>query len=170
MLALNASNANAAQATGTAKAEILTAGQIQATKELDFGRILNTEQQIVTVDVNGSRTSTKEALLVGSAASAGQFLVQGTNDTNVTIDVPRTITLTNTKSSSSKLTVNNVTFKLGTIEGSGGTTKTGKFSGTAVATGSTEAQETMYVGGQLEVPAGQTGGSYSGTYTVTLTY
>jgi hypothetical protein len=168
MFVLGIHEATAATTQGTAKAEIVAAGAITAEDDLNFGRILNTETQKVTVSVEGQRTSTKD-LLVGSTASAGSFVVKSTKGSPVTINVPGSIKLT--KTGAQDLTVSNIMWKMGDITGTGGTQKTAAVTGgDAVEGDNAYVANTLYVGGDLEVPAGQSGGGYTGTYTVEVIY
>lgn len=170
MLAFGVSDVYAATAQGTAKAEILTAGQITPGENLDFGRMLNTSSHTVTVTVDGERSSTADSMLVGGTTEgkAGTFAIKGTKNSAITVNVPETISLAGVNGGN--LTVKNIMWKLGNITGTGGVSGQGTLTGTTDADDDTAVINTLFVGGSMDVTSGQEGGVYTGTYTVEVTY
>ena len=147
-----------AQATGNgnAKAEIVSALQIESKQDLDFGKMLG-QANTVTVNTAGQRSATTPAGLVQSTPTQGVIEVSGgVENQQITITGPVAGTsteVTHTTDSSKKMTVSNYqTDPNGTTQlGAGGKT-------------------TINVGADLTVGADQATGTYTGTYPVEITY
>lgn len=166
-----ATPASAATTTATIKASILKPVQLTGGGTLDLGTILTPSLAsftgTFTVAPAASQTGTFCASgfsCTGSPAAA-VFNIQGTNKTNIGLNIPLTVLLT----------LQNYT--------AGGTTPTMTIATTnSVAANNTTGSYTMqvpnsgvpgidfYVGGSLTVTQATVGGSYAGTFTVTADY
>lgn len=150
ILAFDASAANAATATATAKASIVKAITLSKATDLDYGTIVTgTTQSTVAMAPTSSATVTcGSGLVCAGAPTAASFTVTGTVGQFVTISVPATVNLTSgTNTMSSSLAAS--TSKL-TLSNSSG--------------------DTFYVGGTLNVAPNQPEGVYSTTFTATVNY
>ena len=139
-----------ANTSGVANAEIVAPIAIvhDTGAALDFGIMTAGGGGTVVVLTDGSGTATGEVVLVsGSANAADSFTVTG--DANRSFDI--------------------VTTGGSVSNGTGGTMN---FSTDADATGTLDAtgETTFDVGGTLTVGANQAAGSYTGSYTATVTY
>ena len=139
---------------GNAKAEIVSALQIESKQDLDFGKMLG-QQNTVTVSTAGQRSATTPAGLVQSEPKQGKIEVSGgVENQQITITGPVAGTSTKVKNATNdEMTVSNYT-----TDPSGATT--------LGAGGKT----TINVGADLTVGSGQAEGTYTGTYPVTITY
>ena len=166
-----ATPANAATTTATIKASVLKPVQLTGGGTLDLGTILTPSLAsftgTFTVAPAASQTGTFCAAgfsCTGSPAAA-MFNIQGTNKTNIGLNIPLNVVLT----------LQNYT--------GGGTTPTMTIATTnSVAANNTTGSYTMqvpnsgvpgvdfYVGGSLTITQATVGGSYSGTFTVTADY
>lgn len=148
--------ATAGPATGSAKAVIIAPMTLThvTNASLNFGRIVNTAAGTVTVAAkDGTSTSTGVTYQEGPTA-ADQFTVTGQNGVSFTVNLPASITVTD--GAGNNMTVGSLTSFCGTGASSACTAST---TGTQVG-----------VGGTLTVSAGQAAGTYTGTYSVTITY
>lgn len=147
-LGLSAS-ALAATADGTANATVLTPIGITAGDTLEFGTFSANSAGTVVVALDGSRSSTGGVLLVpGGTVRAGTFNVTGSGNQTFAISYPGSVKLTRSGGSETMA-----------LQVSGPATS-------ALESGS----KTISVGGTLTVGANQVGGSYTGTYTMTVEY
>ena len=166
-----ATPASAATTTATIKASVLKPVQLTGGGTLDLGTILTPSLAsftgTFTVAPAASQTGTFCASgfsCTGSPAAA-MFNIQGTNKTNIGLNIPLNVVLT----------LQNYT--------GGGTTPTMTIATTnSVAANNTTGSYTMqvpnsgvpgvdfYVGGSLTITQATVGGSYSGTFTVTADY
>lgn len=146
-LAFNASVAEAATTTATAKARILAPLTIANTSDLDFGTIVSgTGASTVAVSSAGA-VSCGTGLTCLGTTSAANFNLGGTSGANVTISVPASVNLTSgANSMTATLASSAASLTLGASGGS------------------------FQVGGTLSVAANQAAGSYTGTFTVTANY
>ncbi len=145
--------ANAASATGTATAEILSSLSVAQNQALDFGQIAVNGVGTVVVATGATPVDTCSANLVcAGTKTRGGFTATGAPGIGLTASVQQaSITLSN---------------------GAGGTMTVDTFTlywpnGTTVAAGGTQ---TFDVGARLSVGAGQATGVYNGTYTVNVAY
>lgn len=164
-LALGAGDVYAAStsANGTATATILAASGITKGQDLNFGNMLKGKAHTVTVNTSGARSGSDDGQLVGGGTvQAGTFSITGVSGLEVTITVPESITLSHKTQTTNKLTVSNVTMKVGTdSEQAAGSVKA-KIPG--------EGGLSLAVGGTLSVTTSAAEGEYSGSYTVTMSY
>ena len=167
---LPAGAAQAASASATAKANVLKPLQMTGGGTIDFGTIVTpsaaTFSGTFSVDAAASQTSTYCAggFACSGTPAAALFNLQGTNNNNITLNVPTTVTLT--------------------LQGASGTPPTLTFttsnsvSATNSATGNYTIQlpnsgspgRNIYVGGSVTITEATVGGSYQGTFTVTADY
>lgn len=146
----SASVANAADATANASAEIQQAIVITENTAMDFATIVaDPAGDTVTLTPIGGISSTGASTFSGTPA-AGDFSVTGTPSAAVTISY----------SAGDTLTGPGAAMPLGTfVHNAGGSPA---FSGAGALA--------FNVGANLTVGAAQTGGSYTGTYTLTVDY
>lgn len=146
--AMNAQAAQAASATGQAKAKILRQIQLTAGSPLDFGTIISgSTASTVAMTTAGTRTCGSGLSCPGTGA-AGSFDIQGTNGAVVTVSGDSSVTLNGSISGTmtAALTYSANTVTLGASGGA------------------------FQVGGTLNVGANQASGDYAGTYNVTVNY
>lgn len=148
VMAMNASAAYAAQATGTAKAKILRQITLDNTRDLEFATIISgATASTVTVTTAGARTCGSNLTCTGTATSAN-FDIEGTNGAVVLITGDSNVTLN------------------GSISGTMNAALT--YSATSVTLGATGGS--FQVGGVLSVGSNQAAGDYTGTFTVNANY
>jgi spore coat protein U-like protein len=142
---------------GTARARVVTTIAISNVDDLDFGSILQSATAgtvVVAPDATGSVTSAL-SVGVGSTESA-EFTVTGSPNATYSITLPSaalTLTPALGATNTTVITVNPFTssIDLGGVLDDGG-------------------EQTIYVGGTLNVPANPTADSYSGAFNVTVAY
>ncbi len=145
-LGTTAAHAQAATATGTAKALILRPITVTKTADLDYARIVTgVAASTVTVSPAGALTCGTGLTCLGTV-SAAAFSVVGTVGQVATVSVPATVTLNNGASSMTSTLVR------------------------SAATLTLAATNSFTVGGVLAVGASQPDGPYSGNFTVTVDY
>lgn len=144
---LNASGQ--ASANGTATAVIVTPISLTNQRDLTFGNIAAGPGGTVTITNAdpGVVSSTGVSLVGGIARTSGQFTVGGTTGLAYTVTLPASTTISN---GAVTMTVNAFTHNA---------------SGTLPA-----ASEIFFVGGTLNIGAAQATGSYTGTYSVQVSY
>ena len=167
---LPATAANAATASATAKANVLKPLQMTGGGTVDFGTIVTpsaaTFSGTFTIDAAASQTSTycASGFACSGTPAAAKFNLQGTNNNNITLNVPTSVTLT--------------------LQGATGTPPTLTFvtRNSISATNSANGNYTIqlpnsgfpgldiYVGGNVTINQATVGGSYQGTFTVTADY
>lgn len=152
ILSLSAQAAFAASDTGNASATVVGPLAIAESQALSFGNFAAGTGGTVVIATDGSRTATGDVNL--SSADAGQ---QGTFDVTGTSGYTYAITLP-----AGAATLD---------DGSGNTMSVDTWvsnpSGTGTLTGGSE---TVNVGATITVGSGQTAGTYTGTYTVSVEY
>ncbi|AJA11009.1 hypothetical protein SKP52_20725 [Sphingopyxis fribergensis] len=147
-LAMNASAAHAASATGTAKAKILRQITLTNTSDLQYATIISgATAATVAVSTGGTRTCAA-ALTCTGTATAANFNVAGTEGAVVVVSGDSSVTLTGSLGGTMASTL---TYSAPTV--------------TLSATGGS-----FQVGGTLSVGANQASGDYTGTFNVTANY
>lgn len=162
--------AQAATASATAKANVLKPLQMTGGGTVDFGTIVTPSAAnfsgTFTIDAAASQTSTycASGFACTGTPAAAKFNLQGSNNANITLNVPTTVTLT--------------------LQGATGTPPTLTFNtrNSVSATNSINGNYTIqlpnsgfpgldiYVGGNVTITQATAGGSYQGTFTVTADY
>jgi len=161
--AATSANAQAtATGTGTASVQILKALSVSSHHDLPFGKVAISSDTAGTVAVSeaGARTSTGGVALVGSnSITAADFTFNGEPNTAVTVSYSNsggaanaggTYTLSDSASHNVTLTISSTKAGSQTLDSSGNIT--------------------VPIAGSVAVPAAQAGGSYSGSYYVTVAY
>ena len=154
-ISLGASSAQAAtnSVTATANAKILAAVTITNSTALNFGTAVSgaaAGSVTVAATVAGAQTCTT-VTCVGGGATSAQFAVQGTSGGNVAITLPANVTLTGPGAN-----------MVATLTSSAPVTG-------LVLTG-VAATDVFQVGGTLPVAINQVGGTYTGTFAVSVAY
>ena len=147
-LAMNASAAHAASASGTATAKILRQITLAKTSDLQYATIISgAAASTVGVSTAGAVSCGANLTCTGTTTAAN-FNVQGTNGAVVLVGGDSSVTLNGSLGGtmSSTLTYSAPNITLGTTGGS------------------------FQVGGTLSVGANQASGDYSGTFNVTANY
>ena len=152
-LAFDTDQALAASDTGTANAKIIAPITITANLTLEFGQIVTgTGASVVRITPAGVRSlESGDASLAGGTSRAATFDITGEASTTYAITLPAgAATLTGPGTDMTVDTFTSNPTPTGTLDGSG--------------------DETISVGGDLNVGASQASGSYTGTYTMTVDY
>jgi hypothetical protein len=147
-LAMNASAAHAASATGTAKAKILRQITLTNTSDLQYATVISgATASTVAVSTSGAATCGTGLTCTGTTTAAN-FNIAGTSGAVVVVGGDSSVTLNGSLGGTmaSSLTYSASTVTLGATGGS------------------------FQVGGTLSVGANQTAGDYSGTFNVTANY
>jgi uncharacterized protein DUF4402 len=148
--------ASAAPATQSAPAEVALLHPLTVIKraDLDFGTIVASGAGTAVIDpVTSSITTTGLLLPSGSAAHAAQFTATGSRNAVALVRLPKNPAILTRVGGTQTLTVSNWTLD-GNINRRIPANETFDF----------------YVGGTLNVAAGQVDGTYVGTFTVTVQY
>ena len=163
--------ASAATTSVTIKANVLKPVQLTGGGTMDFGTILTpssaTYSGTFTIAPAASQTGTFCAAgfsCSGTPASA-LFNIQGTNKTNIGINIPLTVTLTlqnYTGGGTTPTLVLNTTNSLAANNGTG--------TYTIQLPNSGQPGRDFFLGGAMTVTQATVGGSYAGTFTVTADY
>ena len=151
VLALVSFNAKAADsATGTAQVEVVQAIDIShaAADSLNFGSVYAKDSNTVTISQAGARTAGKGF----GTTSADKFTITGPTGGSCTVTIPASATMT--KSGGGSLTAT-----LDPSIASGSTVNT-----------TTGSDSIINIGGSVTVSSSTAPGSYSGTYTVSISY
>jgi len=166
-----AAPANAATTSATIKASILKPVQLTGGGTLDLGTILTpsaaTFSGTFTVAAAASQTGTFCAAgfsCTGSPAAA-MFNIQGTNKTNIGLNIPLSIVLT-LQNYTGGGTV--PTMSISTLNSIAANNTTGSYTMQVPNSGTPGLD--FYVGGVLTVTQATVGGNYAGTITVTADY
>ena len=147
-LAMNASAAHAASATGTAKAKILRQITLANTSDLQYATVISgATASTVTVSTAGAVSCGSGLSCVGTTTAAN-FNIAGTSGAVVLVGGDSTVTLNGTLGGTM---TSSLTYSAPSV--------------TLSATGGS-----FQVGGTLNVGANQTAGDYSGTFNVTANY
>lgn len=147
--------ATTGSSTGEAQAVIIAPLTLthNSGAKLNFGNVVNISAGTVTVSAKDGSVTTSGVAWQGGTTSADQFTLTGANGIPFTVSVPSSITVNN---GSDNMTIGSVTSFCGTGATSSCVSSTG---GTAVS-----------IGGTLSVSAAQAAGTYTGTYTLSVTY
>jgi hypothetical protein len=147
-LAMNASAAQAASATGTAKAKILRQITLTNTSDLQYATIISgATASTVAVSTAGARTCGANLTCTGTPTSAN-FNIAGTDGAVVLVGGDSSVTLNGSLGGTMASTL---TYSAANV--------------TLTATGGS-----FQVGGTLSVGANQASGDYTGTFNVTANY
>jgi len=145
------SEAQAAEATGTAQATVVIPISIAATSVMEFGNIAGTPTAGTVVLTTASvATGTNVDVLSGTTPAAAVFTVTGFGNTVFTMTLPADNVVT-------------------LIDGTGASMSLSTFT-SDVASALSGGTEVFAVGATLGVGINQSTGAYSGTYTVTVNY
>jgi spore coat protein U-like protein len=126
---------------------------IENVQSLSFGNFVAGNGGSVTVSTNGNRNAGGVVLIPSSQGTAAQFTVSGDPNATYTIQLPGNDVVSLTESGNGMF-VNNFT---STPSGAGGQLGAG-------------GSQALSVGGTLNVGSDQAPGSYSGTFSVTVSY
>ncbi len=167
--ALSSTGASAATASATAKANVLKPLQMTGGGTVDFGTIVTPSTASFTgtfnIDAAASQTSTycASGFACSGTPAAAMFNLQGSNNNNITLTVPLTVTLTLQGATGTPPTLTFVTkHSLAANNGTGNYTIQLPNSGAPGLD--------FYVGGSVTINQATAGGSYQGTFTVTADY
>jgi hypothetical protein len=167
--ALTPTGAQAASATATAKANVLKPLQMTGGGTVDFGTIVTPSTASFSgtfvIDAAASQTSTycASGFACSGTPAAAMFNLQGSNNNNITLNVPTSVTLTLQGATGTPPTLTFVTkHSLAANNGTGNYTIQLPNSGAPGLD--------FYVGGSVTINQATAGGSYQGTFTVTADY
>ena len=151
-------NVKAATANLNVEARIVTSAALLITQTaiLDFGSMVETAAGTLTVETDGGAVKTGGVTPVGGALQPGGFKIKGVNGKSVDFSMPATATI---KNGTKVMIVDN--FKIGTGSQAPGTFTMGLTGGI---------QPSIPVGARLNVNAGQTTGTYTGTVDIIPNY
>lgn len=162
--------AQAASANATAKANVLKPLQMTGGGTVDFGTIVtpSTASFSGTFDIDAAASQTSTYCESGFACSgtpaAAKFNIQGSNNNNITLNIPNTVTLTLQGATGTPPTL---TFN---TRNSVSATNSGTGNYTIQLPNSGFPGLDIYVGGNVTITQATVGGSYQGTFTVTADY
>ncbi|HET9355309.1 MAG TPA: DUF4402 domain-containing protein [Sphingomicrobium sp.] len=162
--------AQAASASATAKANVLKPLQMTGGGTVDFGTIVTpsaaTFSGTFTIDASAAQTSTfcASGFACSGTPAAAKFNLQGSNNANITLNVPTSVTLTLQGASGTPPTLTFVTKNSISATNSG----TGNYTMQLPNSGFPGLD--IYVGGNVTITEATAGGSYQGTFTVTADY
>lgn len=162
--------AQAATASATAKANVLKPLQMTGGGTVDFGTIVTPSAASFTgtfnIDAAASQASTYCAggFACSGTPAAAKFNIQGSNNNNITLNIPNTVTLTLQGASGTPPTL---TFN---TRNSVSATNSGTGNYTIQLPNSGFPGLDIYVGGNVTITQATVGGSYQGTFTVTADY
>jgi hypothetical protein len=143
--------AQAADATSSATAKVVTPITVSNTAALAFGSFSAGSGGTILIGTDGARSKTAGVVLLNSSTgAAAAFAVNGENNTTYTISLPTTVSVsdgTNTMSLGSFVSNPSGT---GTLSGSGA--------------------QTINVGATLTVASSQAAGNYTGSFNVSVEY
>jgi hypothetical protein len=156
---------SSASANGTATANVIRPITITATRSLAFGNVVpGAAIGTLVVDSAGAQSVTGGVTQPGSqkgTVTSAQFTVGGEGNFTYTLTIPTApVTISDGATTPNTMTVDTFTSDVATTAGAG------RLSGAAGTAGT----QTVSVGGTLNVGAGQTAGSYIGTFAVTVAY
>jgi hypothetical protein len=158
---------SSATAVGNATANVIRPITIAASRDLAFGNVVPGAALgtlVIAGTSAGAQSVTGGVTQPGGqkgTVSSAQFDVAGEGAYTYTITIPTSaITISDSASTPDTMTVDTWTSSIATTAGAGA------LSGTAGTAGS----QTFYVGGTLNVGAGQAAGAYTGTFSVTVAY
>lgn len=147
--------ATTGSSTGEAQAVIISPLTLthNAGAKLNFGNVINISAGTVTVAAKDGAVTTSGVAWQGGTTTADQFTLTGADGIPFTVSAPSSITVTN---GANDMTISSITSFCGTGSTSSCVSSTG---GTLVG-----------IGGTLSVAAAQAAGTYTGTYTLSVTY
>lgn len=163
--------ASAATTTATVKATVLKPVQLTGGGTLDLGTILTPSSAsysgTFTVAAAASQTGTfcAASFSCTGTPAAAVFNIQGTNKTNIGINIPLSIVMTLQAYTGGGTTP---TMTIATSNSLAANNGTGSYTIQVPNSGSPGLD--FYIGGALTVTQATVGGSYSGTITVTADY
>lgn len=149
-------NTMAATTGGTAAVDIVTAITITETTGMNFGDIATSGSGTVTLNTANAVAGGGSNTPSGGTVTSAVFAITGAN-VGYAITMPTDITV---NSGGNSMTIDTFTFLADDT-----TTN-----GTGTIGASTSGQDTMIIGGTLNVGASQAAGAYTGTYTITALY
>ncbi|MBI6118893.1 DUF4402 domain-containing protein [Salegentibacter maritimus] len=138
-----------ASATANAAADIVSPIAIEASQDLNFGKVANNNAGTVVVATDSDISSSSLSQIGTTTPTAAIFNVTAANGFSYSISLPQSVELTN---GAENITVDNF-----------------NHDATGNTTGSGSAQ-TVGVGATLNVATNQATGNYKGTFDVTVTY
>ena len=162
--------AQAASGTITAKANVLKPLQMTGGGTVDFGTIVTPSTASFSgtfiIDASASQTSTfcASGFACTGTPAAAVFNLHGSNNNNITLNVPTTVTLTLQGATGTPPTL---TF---TTKNSVSATNSANGNYTIQLPNSGSPGKDFYVGGSVTIDQATVGGSYQGTFTVTADY
>ncbi len=152
------SGAAAADATASATGTVVSPIAIAVAANLAFGSFAPGAGGTVTVDTGGARAASGPILITASSASAARFNITGQAGLSYAIVHGGSTVLTN---GAATMTLTKFSDLAG-VNGSSGTASSGTLNGAGT--------QSLFVGGTLDVDAGQATGLYSGIIIATVEY
>ncbi|MCB1530416.1 MAG: DUF4402 domain-containing protein [Rhodospirillales bacterium] len=138
------------------QAIVLAPVQITQTRTLNFGSLTEAGVGTMVVDNLDAGTAGGGVTSIGGTIQAGGYTLKATAAAKVTVTAPANVSITETVGGVAKMTVSSFTF-----DGAAG-----PLTHTMVAATDTG----LRLGGTLNVGAGQTTGTYTGSVTLTANY
>ena len=160
----------AASGTITTKAQVLKPLQMTVGTNVDFGTIVTPSTAsfsgTFTIDAADAQTSTfcASGFACSGAPTAAEFNLQGSNNNNITVNIPTTVILTLQGATGTPPTL---TF---TTRNSISATNSGNGNYTIQLPNSGFPGKDFYVGGSVTITQATAGGNYQGSFTVTADY
>jgi hypothetical protein len=151
-LAMNASAAQAASATGTAKAKILRQITLTNTSDLQYATIISGSTASTVAVSTAGAVSCGAGLTCTGTTTAANFDIQGTNNAVVLVGGDSSVTLN------------------GSLGGTMTSTRTYSATSVTLTNGPGTVGGSFQVGGTLSVGANQASGDYAGAFNVTANY
>lgn len=167
---LPATGAGAASVNANARANVLKPLVMSGGGTVDFGTIVtpSTASFSGTFTIDAASSQTTPFCASGFACSgtpaAAKFNIQGSSNTNITLNVPTSVTLTLQGATGTPPTLTFVT------RNSVSATNSGNGNYTIQLPNSGFPGLDLYVGGTVTITEATAGGSYQGTFTVTADY
>ena len=161
--------AQAATANATAKANVLKPLVMTGGQTIDLGNIVTPSTAsfsgTFTVDAAAAQTTTfcAAAFTCTGTVKSAMFNLQGSNNANITLNVPTIVTLTLQGATGTPPTL-----ALTTRNSMAANSGTGNYTITLPNSGFPGRD--FYVGGSLTITEATVGGTYQGTFTVTADY
>ncbi|MGD8396972.1 MAG: DUF4402 domain-containing protein [Candidatus Eiseniibacteriota bacterium] len=144
-----------ASANINALAEVFAAVNVTAEQDLDFGNVIPGTDKSVDI----------------TAATAGRWLVQGSDDAEVTLSFPSLpSSLVDVGSNTLPIVYGATDAGFNTTNAPGTATTFDPASGATANIGNTPAELYVWIGGTVQPGSGQPAGNYAGTITLQATY
>jgi hypothetical protein len=144
-----------ASSTGKIQVEILDELTISEIQILNFGKLILPEGNgSIIISPNGERSTSGSILIATNVFTNAVFNITGTSDYNYVINFGAVTYNANNNIDNTKLTISNLQTNL--------INNIGQFDASG--------HSTFNVGGTCTVPENSSNGSYTGTYTVTISY